>query len=85
MKKDERIKDMKRTIKALRKENKQLKSKIQADTMINEINTEFKIKAIEEYYDYLAQEDKSAGFAINFQSYKNKLKNKKIWGTTPYF
>ena len=38
------------------------------------------IKAIEEYYDYLAQEDKSADFAINFQSYKNKLKNKKNMG-----
>ncbi len=66
---------MKRTIKALRKENKQLKSKLQTDTMINEINTEFKIKAIEEYYDYLAKEEKSADFAINFQSYKNKLKD----------
>lgn len=75
MKKADKIKDMKNTIKALQKENKQLKSKIQANTMIDEINTEFKIKAIEEYYDYLAKEGVSADFVINFQNYKNKLKN----------
>ena len=75
MKKIDKIRDMKRTIKTLRKENKELKSKIQMDAMINDINTEFKIKAIEEYYDYLAKEEVSADLVINFQNYKNKLKN----------
>ena len=41
----------------------------------NDIKTEFKIKAIEEYYDYLAKEEVSADLVINFQNYKNKLKN----------
>lgn len=73
MKKEFKIKELKKTIKSLQKENKQLKNKIEDNQMIKEINADFEISAIEKYYKYLHDSELSADYTQNFISYKYKL------------
>lgn len=72
--KEFKIKELKKTIKSLQKENKQLKNKIEDNQMIKEINADFEISAIEKYYKYLHDSELSADYTQNFISYKYKLR-----------
>ena len=76
MKKEFKIKELKKTIKSLQKENKQLKNKIEDNQMIKEINADFEISAIEKYYKYLHDFELSADYTQNFINYKCKLRKK---------
>lgn len=76
MKKEFKIKKLKKTIKSLQKENKRLKSKIEDDQMIKGINADFEISAIEKYYKYLHDSELSADYTQNFISYKDKLRKR---------
>ena len=76
MKKDFKIKELKKTIKSLQKENRQLKNKIEDNQMIKEINADFEINAIEKYYKYLHDSELSADYTQNFISYKYKLRKR---------